>query len=281
MFNESYSNLILQAVIEIIYIFVQSVVYCLILFSMIGFPWEAGKLFWFIYFMFMCFVYFTIYGMMCVALTPNHYIGAIVNSFFLNFWNLFSGFLIARPRLDSCLVLWQLIPIWWRWYYWLSPVAWTLYGLITSQVGGLVSPIAVPGQDSTTVKQFLNDSLGYKESLLGAVAGVHVAFVVLFLGISLLINFIRKMWNRIYFFSSHLKNNRALSFILARCTLEELLNCTLLSSFFTDDIHPWWIWGYWISPATYAQNAVALNEFLDKRWNTVSWGCICLVKRIS
>ncbi|XP_049933546.1 pleiotropic drug resistance protein 2-like isoform X3 [Nymphaea colorata] len=157
----------------VIYIFVQSVVYCLILFSMIGFPWETGKLFWFIYFMFMCFVYFTIYGMMGVALTPNHHVGAIVNSFFLNFWNLFSGFLIARP----------LIPIWWRWYYWLSPVAWTLYGLITSQVGDLVSPIAVPGQGTTTVKQFLNDSLGYKESFLGAVAGVHVAFVVLFLGI--------------------------------------------------------------------------------------------------
>ncbi|KAF3776171.1 hypothetical protein EJ110_NYTH48911 [Nymphaea thermarum] len=66
----------------------------------------------------------------------------------------------ADKMLDSCLVLWQLIPIWWRWYYWLSPVAWTLYGLITSQVGDLVSPIAVPGQGFTTVKQFLNDSLG-------------------------------------------------------------------------------------------------------------------------
>lgn len=25
-------------------------------------------------------------------------------------------------------------------------------------------------------------------------------------------------------------------------------------------------WGYWTSPFTYAQNAVALNEFLDERW---------------
>ncbi|KAF3785998.1 ABC transporter G family member 45 [Nymphaea thermarum] len=34
-----------------------------------------------------------------------------------------------------------------------------------------------------------------------------------------------------------------------------------------DDIHPWWIWGFWASPATYAQNAIAVNEFLDERWS--------------
>jgi hypothetical protein len=32
-----------------------------------------------------------------VALTPSHQIAAIVMSFFLSFWNLFSGFLIPRP----------------------------------------------------------------------------------------------------------------------------------------------------------------------------------------
>ncbi|KAG1360648.1 putative ABC transporter G family member 42 [Cocos nucifera] len=34
-----------------------------------------------------------------------------------------------------------------------------------------------------------------------------------------------------------------------------------------DNIHPWLIWGYWLSPMTYGQNAVAINEFLDKRWS--------------
>lgn len=34
--------------------------------------------------------------MMLVALTPNYQIAAIVMSFFLSFWNLFSGFLIPR-----------------------------------------------------------------------------------------------------------------------------------------------------------------------------------------
>eukprot|EP00253_Pinus_taeda_P036215 PITA_36215 len=33
-----------------------------------------------------------------------------------------------------------------------------------------------------------------------------------------------------------------------------------------DDIKGWWIWGYWLSPLSYAQNAVAVNEFLATRW---------------
>ncbi|KAK8921126.1 ABC transporter G family member 39 [Platanthera zijinensis] len=34
-----------------------------------------------------------------------------------------------------------------------------------------------------------------------------------------------------------------------------------------DDIPPWWIWVYWISPMMYGQNAIAINEFLDPRWS--------------
>ncbi|XP_021296957.1 ABC transporter G family member 39-like isoform X2 [Herrania umbratica] len=33
------------------------------------------------------------------------------------------------------------------------------------------------------------------------------------------------------------------------------------------DIEPWMIWGYYLSPMMYGQNAIVMNEFLDKRWN--------------
>ena len=36
-----------------------------------------------------------------------------------------------------------------------------------------------------------------------------------------------------------------------------------------DDIEPWMIWGYYLSPMMYGQNAIVMNEFLDKRWNAV------------
>ena len=90
------TNIFLQVAVEMIYVAIQALAYTLILFSMIGFNWKFDKFLWFYYFIFMSFVYFTLYGMMTVALTPNHQIAAIVMSFFLTFWNLFSGFLIAN-----------------------------------------------------------------------------------------------------------------------------------------------------------------------------------------
>ncbi|CAH2060102.1 unnamed protein product, partial [Thlaspi arvense] len=33
-----------------------------------------------------------------------------------------------------------------------------------------------------------------------------------------------------------------------------------------DDIKPWWIWGFWISPLSYGQRAIAVNEFTATRW---------------
>ncbi|KQK15967.1 hypothetical protein BRADI_1g26040v3 [Brachypodium distachyon] len=32
------------------------------------------------------------------------------------------------------------------------------------------------------------------------------------------------------------------------------------------DIQSWWIWGYWISPMMYSNNAISVNEFLASRW---------------
>uniref|UniRef100_A0A2N9H7W4 ABC transporter domain-containing protein n=1 Tax=Fagus sylvatica TaxID=28930 RepID=A0A2N9H7W4_FAGSY len=116
-----------QVVIELPYIFVQTIIYGVIVYAMIGFDWTVSKFFWYIFFMYFTFLYFTFYGMMAVAVTPNHNISAIVSSAFYAIWNLFSGFIIPRTRM----------PIWWRWYYWVCPVSWTLYGLIASQFGDI------------------------------------------------------------------------------------------------------------------------------------------------
>ncbi|RDX62153.1 ABC transporter G family member 34, partial [Mucuna pruriens] len=34
-----------------------------------------------------------------------------------------------------------------------------------------------------------------------------------------------------------------------------------------NDIKPWMIWGYYVSPIMYGQNAIVINEFLDERWS--------------
>ncbi|CAN1270070.1 ABC transporter G family member 39 [Linum perenne] len=159
-----------QVSIEAIYVAFQTLVYHFLLYSMIGFEWKVGKFLLFYYYIYMAFVYFTLYGMMVVALTPGHQIAAICMSFFLSFWNLFAGFII--PRID--------IPIWWRWYYWCSPVAWTLYGIVTSQVGDKDNLVEIPGAPSMRIKEFLQKGMGFEHSFLPAVAVAHLVIVCLF-----------------------------------------------------------------------------------------------------
>ncbi|KAL3646851.1 ABC transporter G member 39 [Castilleja foliolosa] len=160
-----------QVAIETIYIAVQTAIYTLLLFSMIGFEWTLVKFVWFYYYIFTSFVYFVLYGMMFMALSPNIPVAAITSSFVLSFWNLFSGFLLPRTQ----------IPIWWRWYYWGSPVAWTIYGLITSQLGDLTSQVEIPGVGVMTVKAYLKESLGFDHDFLPIVGVMHLVFILLFL----------------------------------------------------------------------------------------------------
>ncbi|KAL2324893.1 hypothetical protein Fmac_023951 [Flemingia macrophylla] len=162
---------IAQVAIECIYVAIQTFTFTFILYSMMGFLWQADKFLLFYYFMFMSFVCFTLYGMMTAALTPNPQIAAIVMSFFLVFWNVFSGFIISKSQ----------IPLWWRWYYWACPTAWSLYGVVTSQMGDKDTPIEVPGSGSMSVKAYLKKHMDYEYDFLGVVAVAHIVFVASFL----------------------------------------------------------------------------------------------------
>ncbi|MBA0807578.1 hypothetical protein Gohar_023374, partial [Gossypium harknessii] len=160
-----------QVFCEIPYIFVQTTYYTLIVYAMVGFQWTAAKFFWFFFINFFSFLYFTFYGMMTVSITPNHQVAAIFAAAFYALFNLFSGFFIPRPR----------IPKWWVWYYWICPVAWTVYGLIVSQYGDIVDTIKAPGNSpDPMVKDYIKDQYGYDSDFIGPVAAVLVCFAVFF-----------------------------------------------------------------------------------------------------
>ncbi|CAL2280417.1 unnamed protein product [Prunus armeniaca] len=155
-----------QVTIEVLYVFAQAVIYSVLVYAMIGFEWTVAKFFWYLFFMFFTCLYFTFYGMMGVALTPNQHVAGITSNAFYALWNLFSGFIIPRTR----------IPIWWRWYYWASPMAWTLYGLTVSQFGDIQAKL----NTGETVQEFLRSYFGFKQEFLGVVAAVVVGFALLF-----------------------------------------------------------------------------------------------------
>lgn len=59
-------------------------------------------------------------------------------------------------------------------------MAWTIYGLVTSQVGDRSDPVQVPGVGDVPLKEYLDSYLGFKYDFLGAVAGAHVGWAILF-----------------------------------------------------------------------------------------------------
>jgi len=91
-----------QVVIEFPYVFAQAIIYSSIFYSMGSFIWTFDRFIWYLFFMYFTMLYFTFYGMMTTAITPNHNVAAIIAAPFYMLWNLFSGFMIPRK-------VWKLI----------------------------------------------------------------------------------------------------------------------------------------------------------------------------
>lgn len=108
--------------------------------------------------------------MMTTAVTPNHNVAAIIAAPFYMLWNLFSGFMIPHKR----------IPVWWRWYYWANPVAWSLYGLLTSQYGGDTHLVKLSNGNLMTIREVLKHVFGYRHDFLSVTATMVAGFCIFF-----------------------------------------------------------------------------------------------------
>ncbi|TYI14672.1 hypothetical protein ES332_A08G135800v1 [Gossypium tomentosum] len=155
-----------QVAIELPYILVQTVTYGIIVYPLMAFEWSGARFFWYLFFAYFTFLFFTFFGMMTVAITPNYHIAGIISTAFYAIWNLFIGFLVPRTK----------IPIWWRWNYWICPLAWSLYGLTVSQFGE-VEDVLDTGE---TTKDFLQSYFGFRHEFVGVVAVVMVGWAVVF-----------------------------------------------------------------------------------------------------
>ncbi|XP_038716809.1 LOW QUALITY PROTEIN: ABC transporter G family member 31-like [Tripterygium wilfordii] len=164
-----------QGLVEIPYIALQTIVFGVITYFMVHFETTARKFFLYLVFLFLTFTYFTFYGMMAVGLTPNQHLAAVISSAFYSIWNLLSGFFVPKPN----------IPKWWAWCYYISPIAWTLRGIVSSQLGDVESMIEEP-EFTGTVKAYLEANLGYGPGMIGVSVVVLVGFCLLFFSIFVL-----------------------------------------------------------------------------------------------
>ncbi|XAR60730.1 Iron-chelate-transporting ATPase [Bertholletia excelsa] len=158
-----------QGLVEVPYIAVQSILYSIITYFMMDLAHSAGKFFLYILFMFLTFSYFTFYGMMAVGLTATQPLAAVISSGAYSLWNLLSGFIIQQPS----------IPGWWIWLYYICPIAWTLKGIISSQLGDDETIIVTPGFEGP-VKEYLKHSMGFESNMVGISVAVLVGFSAVF-----------------------------------------------------------------------------------------------------
>ncbi|XP_010262843.1 PREDICTED: ABC transporter G family member 31-like [Nelumbo nucifera] len=158
-----------QGLVELPYIAMQTILFGVTTYFMINFERTIGKFLFYLLFMFLTFTYFTFYGIMAVGLTPSQQFAAVVSSAFFSLWNLLSGFLIPKPN----------IPGWWIWFYYICPVAWTLRGIITSQLGDVETHIVGSGFEGS-VKDYLEVSLGYSSGMIGVSVVVLFGFCIFF-----------------------------------------------------------------------------------------------------
>ncbi|TKY48116.1 ABC transporter G family member 40 [Spatholobus suberectus] len=92
----------------------------------------------------------------------------------------FAQILVELPYVFAQAVTYGLIsmPVWWRWYYWACPVAWTIYGLVASQFGDITEPMT--SEAGKIVKDFIEDSYGIKHDFVGVCAVMVAGFAVVF-----------------------------------------------------------------------------------------------------
>ncbi|CAI6008518.1 unnamed protein product [Closterium sp. NIES-65] len=160
-----------QGLIELPYVLVQTFLYCIITYALVQFEWTAAKFWWYFLFMFITLFCFVMYGLLAISITPNEQLAMLLSSFFVPFWNLLCGFIVPRPQ----------IPVWWQWFYWLTPISYSLYGLIESQLGDITTPIQVDGvAGNQTVESFLTDYFGFQYWFLPYAALILVALTIVF-----------------------------------------------------------------------------------------------------
>ncbi|KAL6330920.1 hypothetical protein AAG906_009348 [Vitis piasezkii] len=157
---------IAQIAIEIPYTLTQAIIYGIIVYTMMGLELKAAKFLLYLLFQILSLLYFTYYGMMIIAVSPNQEIATLLSALFYTLWNIFSGFIIPRKR----------IPVWWRWYAWVCPVAWSLYGFAASQYGDVQTKM----ESGETVAEYMRNYFGYRHDFLGVVCMVLIGFNVLF-----------------------------------------------------------------------------------------------------
>ncbi|XP_020575759.1 pleiotropic drug resistance protein 3-like [Phalaenopsis equestris] len=148
-----------QVTVEIPCLFILATIHVIITYPAVGYYWSASKMMWYYYIVFCTLLCFNYLGMFIMSISSNIQVASIAAAAIYTIFNLFSGFLVPKP----------LIPIWWKWLYYICPLPWSLNGLLTSQYGDLNKEMMAFGK-TTTVDAFVGNYYGFHHNQLSIVA---------------------------------------------------------------------------------------------------------------
>uniref|UniRef100_A0A803KRW0 ABC transporter domain-containing protein n=1 Tax=Chenopodium quinoa TaxID=63459 RepID=A0A803KRW0_CHEQI len=93
-------------------------------------------------------------------------------------YGIITYFMIGFERTFRFLIPKRFIPGWWIWFYYICPVAWTLRGIISSQLGDVETIIVGDGFQGS-IKEYLDVHYGYGPGMIGVSAVVLLGFTLL------------------------------------------------------------------------------------------------------
>ena len=145
-------------------------IYTVFSYFMIGFR-SSTVLFWeFFLIEWLTLNTFTYFGILTVYVTPILPLAELLASWFYSLWNLFSGFLIALPR----------VPRYWVWLYYFNPVAFAIRAIVQSNLAGTDAVVEVRASKTETaqvsVDDYLRDEFGLEKRYLWRDIGVLCLF---------------------------------------------------------------------------------------------------------
>lgn len=72
------------------------------------------------------------------------------------------------------------MPEWYSWYYYINPFAYSLQGIVLSQLGDVEDAVALPDGTSVSVRDALAAVFGYHYSFLGYIVLIMIGFSAVF-----------------------------------------------------------------------------------------------------
>jgi len=74
---------------------------------------------------------------------------------------------------------------WWRWFTYVNPVSWSLYGLLASQLGDIQASIIDFDGSVVTVSTFMEERFGYYYRMVNPIIAILCACILFFRGVSI------------------------------------------------------------------------------------------------